>query len=256
MSLQGEMLLTMFLFSCNTQSFLEWLDHLKLDHSYGHLDGVLKSRVITLLTKVHIVKTMVLPALMYGCDSWTIKKAERQKIDAFEPWCWKRCLRVPWTAGRSNQSIIKEISPEYSLEGLMLKLQYFATWCEELTHWKRPCCWERLKAGGEGDYREWDDLMASLTGWTWVWAWSGSWWWTWKRGMLQFMGSQRVRHDWAIELKWNMKRQKKKVVTGSGKSLSFRRGWSVEAVDFIYGIQSLPASSQSEKVLENNLSLI
>ena len=128
MSLQGEMLLTMFLFSCNTQSFLEWLDHLKLDHSYGHLDGVLKSRVITLLTKVHIVKTMVLPALMYGCDSWTIKKAEREKSDAFEPWCWKRRLRVPWTAGRSNQSILKEISPEYSLEELMLKLklQYFS----------------------------------------------------------------------------------------------------------------------------------
>ena len=115
--------LTMFLFSCNTQSFLEWLDH-----SHGHLDGVLKSRVITLLTKVHIVKTMVLPALMYGCDSWTIKKAERQKTDAFEPWCWKRRLRVPWTAGRSNQSILKEISPEYSLEELMLKLklQYFS----------------------------------------------------------------------------------------------------------------------------------
>ena len=120
--------LTMFLFSCNTQSFLEWLDHLKLDHSYGHLDGVLKSRVITLLTKVHIVKTMVLPALMYGCDSWTIKKAEREKSDAFEPWCWKRRLRVPWTAGRSNQSILKEIIPEYSLEELMLrlKIQYFS----------------------------------------------------------------------------------------------------------------------------------
>ena len=120
--------LTMFLFSCNTQSFLEWLDHLKLDHSHGHLDEVLKSRVITLLTKVHIVKTMVLPALMYGCDSWTIKKAEREKSDAFEPWCWKRRLRVPWTAGRSNQSILKEISPKYSLEELMLKLklQYFS----------------------------------------------------------------------------------------------------------------------------------
>ena len=81
-----------------------------------------------MLTKVHIVKTMVLPALMYGCDSWTIKKAEREKSDAFEPWCWKRRLRVPWTAGRSNQSILKEISPEYSLEELMLKLklQYFS----------------------------------------------------------------------------------------------------------------------------------
>ena len=127
MSLQGEMPLTMFLFSWNTQSFLEWLDHLKLDHSHGHLEGVLKSRVITLLTKVHIVKTMVFPAVMYGCESWTIKKAESEKFDAFELWCWKRRLRVPWTAGRSNQSVLKEINPEYSLEGLMLKLklQYF-----------------------------------------------------------------------------------------------------------------------------------
>ena len=127
MSLQGEMPLTMFLFSWNTQSFLEWLDHLKLDHSLGHLDGLLKSRVITLLTKVHIVKTMVFPAVMYGCESWTIKKAECQKFDAFELWCLERRLRVPWTAGRSNQSILKEISPEYSLEELMLKLklQYF-----------------------------------------------------------------------------------------------------------------------------------
>ena len=92
-----------------------------------NLDSILKSRDIILLTKVHIVKTMVLPALMYGCDSWTIKKAEREKSDAFEPWCWKRLLKVPWTARRSNQSLLKEISPEYSLEGLMLKLklQYF-----------------------------------------------------------------------------------------------------------------------------------
>ena len=95
----------------------------------------------------------VFPLAMYGCESWTIKKAECWRIDAFELWCWRRLLRVPWTARRSNQSILKEISPEYSLEGLMLKLklQYFDTWCEELTHWKRPWCWERLKAGGEGE---------------------------------------------------------------------------------------------------------
>ena len=90
--------------------------------SYDHLDSVLKRRDITLLTKVHLVKAMVFPVVMYGCESWTIKKAEHRSIDACEPWCWRRLLRVPWTARRSNQFILKEISPEYSLEGLMLKL--------------------------------------------------------------------------------------------------------------------------------------
>ena len=89
------------------------------------LDSILKSRDITLPTKVHLVKVMVFPLVVYGCESWTIKKAEHQRTDAFELWCWRRLLRVPWTARRSNQSILKKISPEYSLEGLMLKLQYF-----------------------------------------------------------------------------------------------------------------------------------
>ena len=93
--------------------------------SYTNLDSILKSRDITLPTKVRLVKAMVFPAVRYGCESWTIKKAERQRIDAFELWCWRRLLRVPWAARRSNQSILKEINPEYSLEGLMLKLQYF-----------------------------------------------------------------------------------------------------------------------------------
>ena len=117
-----------------------------------NLDSILKSRDITLATKVYLVKVMVFPVVMYGCESWTIKQAECQRIDAFEPWCWRRLLRVPWTARRSKQSILKEISPEYSLEGLMLKLklQYLAAWCGELTHLKRPWCWERLRAGGEG----------------------------------------------------------------------------------------------------------
>jgi len=88
-----------------------------------NLDSILKSRDITLLTKVHLVKAMVFPVVMYGCESWTIKKAEHQRIDAFELWCWRRLLRVPWTTRRSNQSILKEISPEYSLEGLVLKLK-------------------------------------------------------------------------------------------------------------------------------------
>ena len=118
---------------------------------------VLKSRDITLPTKVHLVKAMVFPVVMYGCESWTVKKAECRRIDAFELWCWRRLLRVPWTAKRSNQSILKEISPEYSLERLMLNWNSntLAILCEELTHWKRPWCWGRLKAGGEGDNRGW-----------------------------------------------------------------------------------------------------
>ena len=107
-----------------------------------NLDSVLKSRDITLPTKVRLVQAMVFPVVMYGCESWTVKKAEGQKIDAFELWCWRRLLRVPWTGRRCNQSILKEISPGCSLEGLMLKLNSstLATWCEELTHWKRPWC--------------------------------------------------------------------------------------------------------------------
>ena len=148
---------------------------------------------------------MVFPVVMYGCECWIIKKAERQRIDAFELWCWRRLLRGPRTARRSNQSILKEISPEYSLEGLMLKLklQYLATLCKELTHWKRPWRLERLKAGGEGDNRGWDGWMASLTQWTRVWANSRNWWWTGRHGMLQSMGSQRVGHDWVTGLNWS-----------------------------------------------------
>ena len=105
-----------------------------------NLDSVLKSRDIALPTKICIVKAMVFPVVIYGCESWTVMKAKCQRIDAFELWCWRRLLRVPWIAGRSKQSILKEISPGCSLEGLMLKLklQYFGNSCEELTHWKRP----------------------------------------------------------------------------------------------------------------------
>ena len=104
-----------------------------------NLDSIFKSRDITLPTKVCLVKAMVFPVVMYGCESWTVKKAECQRTDAFELWCWRRLLRVPWTARRSNQSILKEISPGMSLEGMMLKLKLrtLATSCEELTHWKR-----------------------------------------------------------------------------------------------------------------------
>ena len=169
-----------------------------------NLDSIFKSRDITLPTKVHLVKAMGFPVVMYGCESWTVKKAEHRRIDAFELWCWRRLLRVPWTARRSNQSVLMEISPGISLEGMMLKLklQSFGHLSEELTHWKRLWCWEGLGAGEEGVDRGWDGWMASLTLWTWVWVNSRSWWWTGRPGVLQLMGSQRVGHDWATDLNW------------------------------------------------------
>ena len=134
---------------------------------------MLKSRDITLLTKVRLVKAMVFPVVMYGCESWTVKKAECRRIDAFE--LWRRLLRVSWTARRSNQSILKEISPECSLEAYSVSCWSWnsntvATWCEELTHLKRSWCWKRLKAGGKGGDRGWDGWIASPTQWTWVWV--------------------------------------------------------------------------------------
>ena len=169
-----------------------------------NLDSILKSRDISLSTKVHLVKAMVFPVVMYGCESWTVKKAESRRIDAFEVWFWRRLLRVPWTARRSNQSILNEISPGISLEEMMLSWNSstLATSCEELSHWKRLWFWEGLGAGGEGDDRGWDGWMASRTRWTWVWVNSRSWWWTGTPGVLWFMGSQRVGHDWATELNW------------------------------------------------------
>ena len=142
---------------------------------------------------------------MYGCESWTVKKAEHQRIDVFELWCWRRLLRVPWTARRSNQSILKEISPGISWEGMMLKLklQYFGHLMWRVDSLERLWCWEGSGAWGEGDDRGWDGWMASLTRWTWVWVNSGSWWWTGRPGMLRFMGLQRVRQDWATDLIWS-----------------------------------------------------
>ena len=120
-----------------------------------NLDSTLKSRDITLVTKAHLVKAMFFPVVMYGCESWTIKKAEPQRIDAFEPWCWRRLLRVPWTERLSNLSVLKEISPEYSSEGLMLKLklQYLGHLVQRTDSLEMTLIWERLKAGGEGDDR-------------------------------------------------------------------------------------------------------
>ena len=155
-----------------------------------NLGSILKSRDITLPTKVCLVKAMIFPVVMYGHESWTVKKAERWRIDAFELWCWKRLLRVPWTARRSNQSILKEISPGCSLEGLMikLKLQYSGHLMRRVDSLEKT-----LILGGTGGRRRrgWQRmrwLVASLTWWAWVWVNSGSWWWTGRAGMLWFMG--------------------------------------------------------------------
>ena len=114
-----------------------------------NIDSIFKNKDITLLTNIRVDKAMVYPVVMYRCESLTIEKAANKRTDTLELWCWRRLLRVPWTARRSNQSILKEISPEYSLEVLMLtlKLKYFGQlFCEELTHWKGPRCWEKLRA--------------------------------------------------------------------------------------------------------------
>ena len=156
-------------------------------------ESILKRRDITLLTKVHLVKAMVFP--IAHKESWVLK-------NAFELWCWRRLLRVPWTARKSNQSILKEIGPEYLLEGLMLKLQHFG-----YLMWRIDSLDNTLMLGKtEGRRRRGWQRMRWLDGitdsWTWVWASSRSWWWTGKPGVLQSMGSQRVGHDQATELNW------------------------------------------------------
>ena len=168
-----------------------------------NLDSIFKSRDITLPTKVHLVKAMVFPVVMYGYESWTVKKAEHRRIDAFALWCWRRLLRVPWTARRSNQSIL-EISPGCSLEGMMLKLklQYFG-----YLMWSVDLLEKTLMLGGIGGRRKrgwqrmrWLDGNTDQR--TWVWVNSGSWLWTRRPGMGWFIGSQRYGHDWVTELNW------------------------------------------------------
>ena len=162
-----------------------------------NLDSIFKSRDITLPTKVRLVKAMVFPVVMYGCGSWTVKKAERRKIDAFELWCWRRLLRVPWTAKRFNQSILKEISLGISLEGMMLKLKLHLMWAVDSLE-------KTLMLGGIGGRRKrgWQRMrwLGGITDSMDIPVNSGRWWWTGTPGVLRFMGSQRVRHDWETEL--------------------------------------------------------
>ena len=178
-----------------------------------NLDSILKSRDITLPKKVHLVKTMLFPVVMYRCESWTIKKAEHQRIDAFELWCWKTLLRVSSTARRSNQSILKEISPECSLEGLMLKLKF-----QDFGHLMRrvDSLEKTLMLGGIGGRRRrgwqrmrWLDCITNSMD---IWVNYRSWWWTGRPGVLQFMGSQRVRHNWGTELNWTELKGQNKTV--------------------------------------------
>ena len=180
-----------------------------------NLDSVLKSRDITLPTKVCLVKALVFPVVLYGCESWTIKKAENLRIDTFEPWCWKRLLRVPWTARRSNQSILKEITPECSLEGLMLKLklQYFGH-----LMWRTDSFEKTLMLGKiEGRRRRgWQRMR-------WLDCITDSIWWRGNPGVLQSMGSKRVGHDWATELNWTESYQSVK---------SFDENWKCSVPNF------------------------
>ena len=142
-----------------------------------NLDSIVKNREVTLPSKVCTVKAVVFPVVMYGCESWTINKAKHQRNDAFNCGVGENSW-VPWTARRSNQLILKEINPEYSLEGLMLKLKlwYFGHLMQRATHWKRPWCWERLRTKGDKGFRGWNGWMASLMHRTWIWANSGRWW--------------------------------------------------------------------------------
>ena len=162
-----------------------------------NLDSILKSRDITFSTKVHIIKAITFPVVMYRYESWTLKQAACWRIDAFELWCWRRLLRVLWTARRWN-------NPKGNQSWIFIRRNDVETevpilWPPDAKSWKRPWGWERLKAGGEGGGRGQDGWIASLTQWTWVWASSGRGWRKGKPGMLQSMGLQRDGHDWVTE---------------------------------------------------------
>ena len=165
-------------------------------------NSILKSRDITLSTKIHIVEAMVFPVVMYGCESWTIKKVEHWRNDAFELWWWRSLLGVPWTARRSNQSILKEVNPEYSFEELMLKLklQHFGHLRQRIDSLEKILMLGKVEGRRRRGWQRTRCWMASWTQWTCVWAGLGSWWWTGKPGMLQSCGHKESdTTDW---LKW------------------------------------------------------
>ena len=166
-----------------------------------NLGSILKSRGITVPTKVHLIKAMVFPVVMYGCESWTVKKSECWKGDAFKLWCWRRFLRVPWTARRYNQSILT-ISPGCLLEGLVLKLklEYFGHLMQRADSLEKTLMLGGIRGRRKRGWQRTRWLDGITTRWTWVWVNSGSWWWTGSPGVLWFMGSQRVGYDWATEL--------------------------------------------------------
>ena len=183
-----------------------------------NIDSILKNKDMTLPTKVCLVKAVVFPVVMYGCESWIIKKAERWRIDAFELWCWRillsplDCREIQPVHPKGNQSWIFTGRTDAEAETPIL-----ATWCKDLTHLKRPWCWERLKVGGEGDDRGWDGRMASPIQCTWLWVNSRCWWWRGNPDVLQSMGLQRVGHDWVTELKFtSLHRRRSFYLSSSG----------------------------------------
>ena len=178
-----------------------------------NVDSILKSRDIAFSAKVRLVKAVVSPVFMYGCESWTVKKAEHRRIDALELWCWTRCSRVLLNCKEIHRSVPGIHWKDWCWSW---NSNILATWCKELTHLKRPWCWEWLRVGGEGDDRGWDGWMASPTQWTWVCVDSGSWWWTGRPRVLQFMGSRSRTwlSDWT-ELNWNMVIHKEQYCTAS-----------------------------------------
>ena len=197
-----------------------------------NLDSVLKSRSITLPTKVCLVTAMVFPVVWYRCESWTIKKAERHRIDAFELWCLRRLLRVPSTARRSNQSILKEINPEYLLEGLMLKLrlQNFGPLCKDLTYWKRLWCWEQWKAEEEDEMIGWHHQLNGHEFGQPLGDSEG------QRSLVQSMGLQRFRHNWVAEQQCK------------------EEGSMVQRLSILFNSQIIISSSCSGSMLKKQLS--
>ena len=169
-----------------------------------NLDCVLKNGDITLPKNVCLVKAMVFPVVMYACEIWSIKKSESRRADAFELWCWRRLLRVPWKARRSNQSILKSVLNIHWKDWCWSRnSNTLATWCEELTHLKRPWCWERLKAKGEEGSSRWDGWIASPTQWTWTWANSRRYWRTGKPSVLHGITKSQTRlSDWTTVITW------------------------------------------------------